>query len=256
MSLAGRCYYSLCGTPSGQMLARGFVRSIRKLGLARKPFTPFDALELKPLALRGLIQLWKRIHWAPGDGMMPVDQLLAIYDHVLRWPGEGDVVELGSWTGLTTCYLATACHQRESGRVYAVDTFEGTMEDGKTYPSVSHFGGSTLSAFERRIEAAGFADRVTPLVGRTDHWADLYPGEPIRVLFIDADHSFEGVRSDYENWHPHVAAGGLIIFHDYNFSGVKRFIDQALQSDARVEHTPGKIAENVYAVTRTAADTE
>ena len=182
MSLAGQCYYSLCNTTGGHVLARSFVRSIRKLGLARKAFTPFDALELNRPALRGLIQLWKRIHWSPGDGMMPVEQLLAIYDHVLRWPIDGDVVELGSWTGLTTCYLATACRQRDAGHVYAVDTFEGTMEYGQTYPSVAGFGGSTYAEFSKRIEQAGHQDRVTPLVGRTDHWAGEYPGKPMPTI--------------------------------------------------------------------------
>ncbi|HNO79502.1 MAG TPA: class I SAM-dependent methyltransferase [Phycisphaerae bacterium] len=252
MSLAGQCYYSLCNTTGGHVLARSFVRSIRKLGLARKAFTPFDALELNRPALRGLIQLWKRIHWSPGDGMMPVEQLLAIYDHVLRWPIDGDVVELGSWTGLTTCYLATACQQRDAGHVYAVDTFEGTMEYGQTYPSVAGFGGSTYAEFSKRIEQAGHQDRVTPLVGRTDHWAGEYPGKPIRVLFIDADHSYEGVRDDFENWHSHVAPGGLIIFHDHHFPGVKRFIEKTLRDDPRVRHDPGLVVENVYMVTRTA----
>jgi hypothetical protein len=34
------------------------------------------------------------------------------------------------------------------------------------------------------------------------------------VLFIDADHRYDGVRRDYELYSPLVRDGGLIAFHD------------------------------------------
>jgi predicted O-methyltransferase YrrM len=36
----------------------------------------------------------------------------------------------------------------------------------------------------------------------------------VDLLFIDGDHSYEGVRSDFENYAPLVRPGGLIAFHD------------------------------------------
>lgn len=36
----------------------------------------------------------------------------------------------------------------------------------------------------------------------------------IDVLFIDGDHSYEGVKKDFEMYEPLVAKGGIIIFHD------------------------------------------
>ena len=59
-------------------------------------------------------------------------------------------------------------------------------------------------------------DRVRGLLG--DGLADL--------LFIDGDHSYEGVRRDYELYAPLVVDGGLIAFHDVNPHpdfGVSRF---------------------------------
>jgi len=35
-------------------------------------------------------------------------------------------------------------------------------------------------------------------------------------IFIDADHSYEGAKRDYENALKHINKGGLIIFHDIN----------------------------------------
>lgn len=36
----------------------------------------------------------------------------------------------------------------------------------------------------------------------------------IDVLFIDGDHTYEGVKKDFEMYEPLVAKGGIIIFHD------------------------------------------
>lgn len=36
------------------------------------------------------------------------------------------------------------------------------------------------------------------------------------AIFIDADHSYEGAKRDYENSLKHISKGGLIIFHDIN----------------------------------------
>lgn len=43
---------------------------------------------------------------------------------------------------------------------------------------------------------------------------DLLGGEPIDFLLIDGDHSYSGVKQDYEWYAPLVRSGGLIAFHD------------------------------------------
>jgi cephalosporin hydroxylase len=44
--------------------------------------------------------------------------------------------------------------------------------------------------------------------------AGVLDGRPIDVLFIDGDHTYEGVKADYEAYAPLVRSGGLIAFHD------------------------------------------
>lgn len=39
-------------------------------------------------------------------------------------------------------------------------------------------------------------------------------GRDVDVLWIDGDHSYEGVKKDFENYSPFVSHGGLIAFHD------------------------------------------
>lgn len=36
----------------------------------------------------------------------------------------------------------------------------------------------------------------------------------VDLLFIDADHSYEGCTADLENWYPNLAVGGHIVLHD------------------------------------------
>ncbi|MDX1763369.1 MAG: class I SAM-dependent methyltransferase [bacterium] len=43
---------------------------------------------------------------------------------------------------------------------------------------------------------------------------DLFASEPIDFAFIDGDHTYVGVKSDFETYGPLVRPGGLIAFHD------------------------------------------
>lgn len=248
----GKMYYRWCSTRRGRRSARLVLRLARRLGFLREFRTPWDALTLPDHACAGLMHLWRRIHWSSGDGMMPPRQLLAVYRLAVDWPARGDIVELGAWIGLTTCYLATACRVRDEGRVYAVDTFRGTREGGTSYPSIERFGGSTLSAFREQLQRADVADLVTEIPALTPEAAGMYTGAPVRFLLIDADHSYKGVRSDFEAWWPRVAPNGLIVFHDYDMPEVARCVDEIRCDRRAVVDAPGLIVENVYAVTKRA----
>lgn len=41
-------------------------------------------------------------------------------------------------------------------------------------------------------------------------------GEQLDALFIDGDHSYEGVRADFERYAPLVRGGGIVALHDVN----------------------------------------
>lgn len=55
----------------------------------------------------------------------------------------------------------------------------------------------------------------------------LFAGRPVDFLFIDGDHTFDGVKKDWEMYSPLVRPGGLIVFHDiagdYDDTQVKSF---------------------------------
>ena len=43
---------------------------------------------------------------------------------------------------------------------------------------------------------------------------DLFEKKTIDFVFIDGDHTYEGVKSDFLNYGPLVRPGGIIGFHD------------------------------------------
>jgi predicted O-methyltransferase YrrM len=60
------------------------------------------------------------------------------------------------------------------------------------------------------VEADSHADATL------DRLRDWLAGEPLDFLVIDGDHSYEGVRRDFELYAPLVREGGLIALHDIN----------------------------------------
>ena len=50
-----------------------------------------------------------------------------------------------------------------------------------------------------------------------DELLKILQGKKIDLLFIDGDHTYEGVKKDWEMYSPLVRKGGIIAFHDINF---------------------------------------
>ena len=64
---------------------------------------------------------------------------------------------------------------------------------------------------------------------------------PIGMLFIDGDHSYEGVKFDYENYKKNVIVGGKILFHDSIMPEIKRFLNELDPNEVRFIKDVGTI---------------
>mgnify|MGYP002631881909 CR=1 FL=1 len=61
----------------------------------------------------------------------------------------------------------------------------------------------------------------------------------INLLVIDGDHSYAGVKFDYENFLPLLEPGGYVIIDDYNakeWPDVQKFVDEEVMKDSRCEY--------------------
>lgn len=112
-------------------------------------------------------------------------------------------LEIGSlWGGMVYAHCAVS---EPDGHAIAIDAFPRETSSWMT------------SRFER---LAGNRQQVTCI------WRDSHSEEalalvraalndaPLDLLFIDGDHSLDGVTRDYEMYSPLVRHGGLVAFHD------------------------------------------
>jgi predicted O-methyltransferase YrrM len=147
-------------------------------------------------------------------------ELATLFDLAMELPDGAAALEIGSHLGKSACFIGAAL-QAKRGRLYCVDTWQNeTMPDGLR---------DTYEEFCRNT--TGLAALIIPIRKRSDQ---LAPGEvpaTVHLAFIDGDHSFEGVRNDFERVAPLIPVGGTIVFHDAvrsTFLGVGQVIGGAL----------------------------
>jgi predicted O-methyltransferase YrrM len=145
---------------------------------------------------------------AAVDGWLSDAQGRALYDAAARVTGRGIILEIGSWKGRSTVWLAHGA-RRAGARVHAVDPHVNSREDPHA---------NTLEQFSSNIVHAGVADSVETLV-MTSAEAAARLESGVELLFVDGDHSLEGARADAALWLPRVIAGGTVMFHDVATSG-------------------------------------
>lgn len=145
--------------------------------------------------------------------------------------GKRRLVEIGVWHGVTTCRLRGA--MGADGLLLGVDP----------YP-VGRLGFSAQRVIARREVGRIKRGRVewTRLtgVGAAQAYAAA-GGPPVDFLFIDGDHSYEGLRADWESWSPLLAPSGIVALHDscssatrqLDEAGSVRFAREVIQRDPR-----------------------
>jgi predicted O-methyltransferase YrrM len=140
----------------------------------------------------------------------------------------GPVLEVGSYLGASAACLAMGIADRpalegRSDRLYCVDTW---MND-----AMSEGNRDTLAEF--RSNVSRFSDSIVVLQGRSVDVARGF-GQRLGLLFIDGDHSYEGVSADIDAWLPHLRPGGVVAFHDVGWAeGVQRALRERVLPGAR-----------------------
>ena len=161
-----------------------------------------------------------------------------LYQLASDLPENATVVEIGSWMGASTCFLAAGLKGSQA-KIYAVDNFAGLStcgEDSAWYQrGFKKLGtNSTLGFFKENFAALGFSERAEPVVSDSVAAArslDRLKGT-VDLIFMDGDHSYEGCRSDIEHWLPYVRKGGVMAFHDFGSraSGVTQAIFETIKA--------------------------
>ena len=102
----------------------------------------------------------------------------------------GRVLEIGAFKGASTVVLSKAARAAGDDYIWSVDPFtnpcETDLTEGTSYPE-----------FLSNLKQAGEDKFVRVFKGLSQDLAKQWR-EPIRVLWIDGDHSYKGVKRDLE----------------------------------------------------------
>lgn len=128
-----------------------------------------------------------------------------LYSLAKKCNANGVIVEIGSWKGKSTVFLAKGSKAGQRARVYAIDPHEGDAQVLVDIP--------TFDEFKKNIANAQVADIVVPIVKTSGEAANDFL-EPCSLIFVDGCHEPDSVRQDFALWYPKLIDGGVIAFHD------------------------------------------
>lgn len=134
---------------------------------------------------------------AQVDGYLFPHEAVFLHDLARFGPGEGAIVEIGSFRGRSTLCFAHGVRGRRTTAIVAVDPHVYGTE-GELRENLEHFGAAAV---------------VRPIVAPSVAAAAAWMGA-VRVLFVDGDHAKESVEADVDAWLPFLAPGGFLVLHD------------------------------------------
>lgn len=158
-------------------------------------------------------------------GWLSLDEAVLLY-HLARQTTTGSIVEVGSYRGRSTVALAKGALAGGNRPVYAIDPHEkfvGVL-GGQFGPEDRGF------FFQVMLKTSSYKNvRLVNLSSEV-----ITPGwkGPVSLLWIDGDHTYEGVRRDFECWKNHLAQTAYIAFDDATDPrlGPHKLISELIQS--------------------------
>lgn len=175
---------------------------------------------IRTLSIRAA--LWKhglaKAHTIPS--FTAREELEALYTLAQNCPPDARVLEVGSYVGASTCYLAAGLRGAHPS-ITCLDTWNNeTMPDGTR---------DTLAEFERNVRPV--RQNLTLIQKASSDVSKEDLGSAFNLVFLDGDHSYRQTRADFELVEDRVALEGILAFHDsLFFEGVSRVIGEALAS--------------------------
>lgn len=145
--------------------------------------------------------------------------------------GRMRAVEIGVFEGSSTGIIARNVHP--DGRLFAVDPFFSGR--------LGICWGKSIA--QRELRRANVRDKVQ-LIETFSHQACEQLSGNFDYVFIDGDHSFDGIKQDWEDWSPRIEANGLMLLHDTEIPrhnprvselGSYHYFREVIAHDARFE---------------------
>lgn len=169
---------------------------------------------------------------------------LILQEHAAQVQPPDSIVEVGSYTGKSTCYLATA--MQPGVRMFAVDAWDTLQEMGWAEDERHGYSDpDTYAEFRDNLVRFGVASkvRVTRADSRVAARRLRNSVRPIGLFWLDGDHRVAGVRADLNAWVPLMNDETIVLFDDYYYGGVSSSladVEHELLYKKRVARSTGK----------------
>ena len=211
--------------------------SYKMPSIFRKLHTYLDTYDNNPLVtyINDDLKLTKRIileKLQPEFNEIPGwFSYIDLYNEMVEKAKDGDnFVEVGSWFGKSTNYLATKI--KESGKnikLTTVDTFKGTDDEDLHQNIVSSFNGDIFYEFIDNTVLSENYGNIDIIKDTSHNAANQFTNCSIDYIMLDAGHSYEDVKDDINYWYNKIKPGGWISGDDYGgsfFPGVTQAADE------------------------------
>jgi predicted O-methyltransferase YrrM len=140
----------------------------------------------------------------------------------------GEILEIGSFKGRSTIILAKFAALSGNSKIHAVDPMTAPSE---TDPDLRG-DVSSVADFQKNIEAHNVAGNIEFHQTFSFELAKTWD-KPIRLLWIDGDHTYKGTKLDFEGFAPFLTDGAIVAIHDvlHEFEGgIRVFMEDILLS--------------------------
>jgi predicted O-methyltransferase YrrM len=133
---------------------------------------------------------------------------------------EDIIVEIGGFQGRTSIELAKGSKMGNNNHIYVIDVWDGSKVNNTKDVYFS------IETFKKNINEANVSDIITPIHSTSSKALETWD-KKIGMLFIDGDHSYNGVKKDIK-WIDYVVSGGIVAFHDYFLPNYKDSVVKAV----------------------------
>jgi len=146
----------------------------------------------------------------------------------------GMLIDLGTYYGRSAMVLVSASlGDQQRRRIVSIDNYQegrnAKQDVGVDNPAPDFW--RVYSNFKCR-------HRSYLICGDTADVPAVCQGEEIALVFVDADHTRDGLTRDIKAWKPLVRAGGIMAFDDYGserWPDVKEVVDELMGDWTRLE---------------------
>jgi FkbM family methyltransferase len=165
-----------------------------------------------------------------------------------------EALEIGTLYGLGAAALIEAAQSRfPATRLTIIDPFEGYYNEARDPLLGLPISRAGFEANMHRLEVAADSYRVIEGFSEEEASIEAARGARYQFLLIDGDHSYEGVRRDFENYAPMVDRYGYVLIDDYEvaeYEGIQQYVDETLKRDERLQFVGAAFSTAVFRIWR------